>query len=308
MKNISKFFILCAIVMVSLAACKKDKDTGPYYEIEQLSDLDIGLPHQINIMFQVRDKDQVGIAGLTSSDFVVKENGKQVGSESQVAVKPSEAVGIVVKTILLMDNSASIDSVREDIKAAAIALVNQKPDYQQMAILTFSSNAAVLQELTADKRTSTMSTNLHGALVFAGNMMDEPDWEEEFSFEMIKTSNLICFGDGDDTQGLVKASEAISALQGKKVYMLGLGNELDEDAMKQFGEFYPAENIEVLQEVFGSIQADIESTANSYYWLYYQSPKRGGNTHILRLELAGNSNKSKSGYIEAEFNSGTFTD
>jgi len=316
MKHSGIFGLIALAFLLTVVSCKKD-DSGPYYKIIPLSDLEVALPHQVNILYQVVDKAGIGVADLTSADFVIKENGQVVGLESQITVKQSEEVGIKVRTILLLDNSVSIDSVRADIKEAAITLINLKPDYQEIAIMVFSSTATLLQPLTADKQklidainsidksTSTSSTNLYGALVAATKL---PIWSEHFSMDSIRTASLICLSDGDDTQGSMPKQTALDSLKNKRVYMLGLGQDLNITTMKQLGAYYPAKDITKLEEVFKNIHNDIESTANSYYWLYYQSPKRGPNTHKLQLTIKGNSNSGSSSYIETEFSSADFID
>ncbi len=57
---------------------------------------------------------------------------------------------------------------------------------------------------------------------------------------------------------------------------------------------------------FIEIQDDIVAYAKSFYYLYYMSPKRGGNIHSLRLLVKENSNNSSSGYIDGEFSSEGF--
>ncbi len=308
-------YLLFAVIFFSLAACKKDDATEPHYTMELLEDVIIEQPNRVNLFFQITNRNNVGISGKQASDFIVKENGKQVGSESQVSIKPEGTVDVLVKTILLIDNSISLEADLSKIKEAAIALINQKPEYQKIAIYTFSSNPQLVQEMTANRaalitainaiQIGTSSTNLYGALVETGNA---DIWTEHYSIDSIRCGNLICLTDGDDTQGSVTKQAALNALSNKKVYMLGLGNEMDENIMKEFGTFLRAENISKLEDVFMQIQTDIDNTANSFYWLYYQSPKRGDNDHILRVEIDGNVNGSSNSYIEVTFNSRDFTD
>lgn len=304
-------------------ACKKDDPeipgnpsvpSGNWAELKKL-DFSTQLPHQVNIMFHVTDKNGVGIPGKTADDFRVTEDQQQVGSESVVTIKPTDEVDILVRTIILLDNSVSVLENLDQIKTSAIEMVRQKAEYQQMAIWTFSSQPAVIQDMTSDVNLlvdainsielGTSSTNLYGALVHAGNANI---WANNYSIDSIRHGNLICMTDGNDTQGSVTLASALEALDGKTVYMLGLGKELDESIMEQFGDYFSAKEIDELQATFLEIQTQIENTANSYYWLYYQSPKRGNFNHELMLELKKNSNPNDSRFVKADFNSKDFTD
>ncbi len=317
MKNLQRFLMTFAVLAIIFGGCDKDDDNaGPYYTMVKLSDLELELPHQINILFQVTDKNNIGVANLTSDNFQVKEDGLKVGSEGQITITPRNQVAITLKTILLIDISLSVEGVFDDIKTAAKELITQMPDYQQVELQVFSTNPSVVQVLTSDKdllktaidnlKIGTSSTNLYGVLVNAGNT---DIWETEYSTDAIREGNLICFTDGNHTTGNEFTKEqAITALLGKKVYMLGLGNELDQNIMRQLGEFHHAADVTKLKDVFINIQENIENTANSYYWLYYQSPKRGDFDYNLQLEIIGNSNTSPTGYFSDTFNAKYFTD
>jgi hypothetical protein len=310
MTNLKTFILLLLVVPFLFVSCNKDDDdSGPYYELIQL-DLDFEAPYRINILFQVRDNEEVGIAALTADDFLIKEDGSEVGAESGVAITPTESVDIEVKTLLLLDNSKSVADNLNQIKTAAIALVDQAPDYQKMAVYTFSETSTMLLDFSFDKvaiksainsieaETGASTTNLYGALIDASEVSM---WTENFSIESIRTSNLICFTDGDDVAGIHTLQDAQTALVNKTIYMLGLGADLNESNMQSLGTFYSAENIDALSTVFLDIQQDIENTANSYYWLYYDTPKRGSNTYELRVEIRDNSNNSSTGFILKEF-------
>lgn len=317
MKNLQ--LILLAVLIVTAFGCKKEDDAPnpnlTYYAVKQLAPISTQLPNRVNILFRVFDKDDLGIPDLVSEKFIVKENDKVVGSESQVTIVPTEEVDMEIKTVLLLDNSGSVDTDLPQIKEAAIALVNTMKSYQKMMIFTFSSEAELIQELTGNKselisainsiEIGTNSTNLYGSLIRGAS---QDVWNEHFSIDSIRSANLICMTDGDDTQASVTKEAAILALSGKKVYMLGLGQEMDANIMAELGEFYSATDISALEGIFADIQGNIERNANSYYWLHYDSPKRGDNYHTLRLEIKNNSNTDTNSFIETKFNSASFTD
>lgn len=305
------YFLSLAIIAINLSSCSTIE---PDYYITKL-DFSIERPHQINILFHVYDDNGNGVPGLESEDFLITEDNKEIGLESDVKIKPTTEVQIKVKTVLLLDNSTSIDNELDKLKDAAIALIKQMPDYQEISIFVFSSNIDRLTNFTSDKDKlikaiesigiGSSSTNLFGALATIGYM---DFWVQNFSIDSIRSSNLICFTDGDDTQGSVQLKTALNALNEKKVFMVGLGEDLNRNTLMQFGDFYPASNIRKLKNVFLGVQTSIENYARSFYWLYYQSPKRGNFDHTLRIGLKNNQNTSSSGTIEARFNSKYFSD
>lgn len=307
MKTLKKIGLLLLVLSMVTTSCKKDDDDGPWYELVKL-DISREPDYRINILFQVQDDRGIGVAGLESKDFIATEDGKEV-TESELLIKPKKQIPIEVKTILLLDNSNSVKEVLDQIKEAAVTLVNNKPDYQKMMVYTFAEDYVQVQDLTADKATliaaiesitiseQPQTTNLYGALVKASEI---DIWDSNYSMTEIRETNLICFTDGDDAADLVTLQDAKTALQDKRVYMLGLGQDLTPDIMKQLGIFYNAEDISKLEEVFLGIQSDIVNTANSYYWLYYDTAKRGDKQYTLRLNVRDNSNGS--GFVEALFN------
>lgn len=319
MKRKIRLFSIIALSLLSLQACRKDEvveqpiDKDNFYRIAAL-DFTTSIPHQVNILLQVTDYDQIGVDKLTVGSFSVKENGKEVGSEASATLAPFGDIPSSIRTVLLLDVSISVQNNLEQIKTAAKALINQKPDFQEFAILTFSSNPEMIRDFTTDAsllnsaiddiEIGTSSTNLYGAIIEAAAKLQD----SYYSVQEIKVSNMIVLTDGDDTQASSTLADAIAAVEGRDVYMLGLGAEMNQETMKKLGQFHLAENIAELENTFIEVQQNIERTANSVYWIYYQTPKRGDNEHQLTVEVVGNSNTSSSAVLKNTFNSGIFGD
>ena len=144
------------------------------------------------------------------------------------------------------------------------------------------------------------STNLYGAVIEGVSQ-----WEDVYSTNRVQQGFLVLFTDGSDTQGSRTLQEAINARGGKKVYALGLGDEIDRSVLEEIGNagFIPATNIGQLATKFADIQSEIALAANSFYWLHYMSPKRGDKDHTLKLIIKGNKEDS---YITGGFNSAEF--
>jgi hypothetical protein len=93
-------------------------------------------PCFVNIMFQVTDMQNEGIDTLQTDDFEVLEDGEPVSpSESAMHIRKRETVPYDLKTVLMLDNSTSIGDDLDQVKQAAIALVNNITDQQEIAIL-----------------------------------------------------------------------------------------------------------------------------------------------------------------------------
>ncbi len=314
--QIASTIILLLIVTITQNSCKKDDsspDTSSSYILKEHL-LETELPCFVNIMFEVTNADGKGVPNLVTSNFEVHEDGQTVSpTESAMTVKNKDGVAYNVKTVLLLDNSASVGTNLNDIKNAAINLVNNIVSQQEIAIYVFSEEAILLQDFTSDIQTLTAAinsislgyatTNLYGSIETGVSR-----WEDFYSTQAIEQGFLIVITDGSDTQGSSTLQEALEAISDKKVYSVGLGSEQDVTAMKQIGTagYYSLENYSELSDKFTEIQDEIISYANSFYYLYYMSPKRGNNTHSIRLSVKGNSNGSSNASIQGEFSSNGF--
>ena len=309
-------FSLSLIILLSFNSCKKDDNSPVDYKNYILTEhlIESELPCFVNVMFEVSDAEGKGVPNLVTSDFVVQEDGQAVSpTESAMAVKNKDGVAYNVKTVLLLDNSASVGSNLNDIKNAAINLVGDIVNQQEIAIYVFSEEAVLLQDFTSDIPTLTSAinsialgyatTNLYGSIQTGVSR-----WEDFYSTLGIEQGFLIVITDGSDTQGSSTLQDALEAIGEKKVYTVGLGSEQDENALKQLGTagYYSLENYSELSDKFGEIQDEIISYANSFYYLYYMSPKRGNKTHSLKLSVKDNVNNSSKANIIGDFNSDGF--
>ena len=89
---------------------------------------------------------------------------------------------------------------------------------------------------------------------------------------------------------------------------VGLGNDINPAVMQQIGNagFYPASDASELTESFQTIQENIIKFTESFYWLNYITPKRGNNTHTLRVSLRENLNTTATKSFSTQFNSSGF--
>ncbi len=308
---------LAFVIMLINNSCKKD-DSTPSGENKKYALtkhlLETELPCFVNIMFEVTDSDGRGVPNLVTSDFIVEEDGQPVSpTESAMTVKNKDGIAYRVKTVLMLDNSASVGSNLNEIKSSAINLVNNIVSQQEIAIYVFSEEAVMLQDFTSDINTLTTAinsislgyatTNLYGSIKTGVSR-----WDDFYSTQAIEQGFLIVITDGSDTQGSSTLQSALDEIGDKKVYTVGLGSEQDENALQQLGTagYYSLENFSELSDQFKEIQDEIISYANSFYYLYYMSPKRGDNIHSLKLSVKDNVSFSANANIVGEFSSSGF--
>ena len=296
-------------------SCNKDDETSndPYFAISKFL-VEEKVPNKVNILFQVFDEKGKGVTDLNTDDFTVLEDNKAISlSESEMTIIKNGEIDYEINTVLLIDNSKSIGDNLNIIKNSAKKLIDRIKTNQNIAIYSFSENAILLQDFTNDINElysaidkielGASSTNLHGALVTGLERL-----EVFYSLEIIKESALIVFTDGEDTQASTSLEEVIEKRQNKKIYALGLGSEINETTLKEIANaaYYYAEDINQLEDLFSNIQDEILKYINSFYCLYYQSPKRGNSEHTIELKINANSNNSETNKIKDIFNSKYF--
>jgi len=84
------------------------------------------LPCYVHVMFQVIDLNGKGIDYLTQNDFEILEDGEPISlSESQIEIKKREAVPYKLKTVIMLDNSTSLQNNIEEIRNAAKSFIEK---------------------------------------------------------------------------------------------------------------------------------------------------------------------------------------
>ena len=259
-------------------------------------------PSFVNILFQVIDSDNWGVTSLTTEHFEVREDDQVVSpTESAMRVQKREAIPhrFKLKTVLMLDTSTSVKEHLEQIKQAAIILVENMAEEQEIALYEFSEKPVLLQDFTGDVAALTKAireirlgfptTNLYGSIITGTRR-----WADIFTTSEVQQGFLVILTDGSDTQGSYTLSEALSARGNKNIYTIGLGNEIDPEVLKELGNagFFQIADVsklaDQLAERFIEIQKRIVSFADSFYWLRYLSPRRGDRERTLALSVKGN--------------------
>jgi hypothetical protein len=275
-------------------------------------------PNIVKILFQVVDLENKGVTNLTIDNFRFFEDGTGVDAfESRLQVTKRSDNLFKLNTMLMLDNSSSVS---EDdpanlsaIKNIAYDFVNNMINQQEISIYKFSSQVEMVLNYTDITNRANItnavnsiglgarSTDLYGAVIEGSSKLVE-SYEEE-----IVQSFMVVITDGEDTQGSHTYAAAYDATIEKNVYTIGLGSAINLEVLYLLGNrgFYRIDESTSLTSVVTGIQNDITQLANSFYWLEYESPKRGNSEHSLLLYIANNEIHS---ILEGTYTSANFFD
>ncbi|MBK8563001.1 MAG: VWA domain-containing protein [Saprospiraceae bacterium] len=326
MKSIStlaKFAVL--FLFIAAAGCKKDDDSLPtdltkFYRMKTFEVGVVPKERMVQVLFQVTDYDGKGVSSLKKEDFIVTENKGSIDSEADLRVGIS-SIPFELKTVLLLDITRSVEGMVPQIKAAARSLVEMKLPEQQIAIYTFDSETKLVQGFTKNKtellaaieslpETGLVnSTNLYGAVIDVADL-----WEDNYSIDGIVDGSLVIFTDGrHNASQTITLPDALDALGSRRAYVAALASpDLDESALKNLARvpdrYFKADDTAGLEQMFTSIQSEIQSLSNSIYFLYYQSPISDPTPfqNELVIKIKDNLNNASDGHLEEYFNSEGF--
>lgn len=271
-------------------------------------------PSFVNVMFSVTDQNNKGVDYLDNDDFEVEENANKISSSEFFRyVKKINQIPSKQKTVILLDKSFSVKDVLPQIKQAALKLINKIADNQQVAIYTFDDSTVLISDFTNDKavleakineiQVGFNSTNLNGSIITGLSRI-----QNKYTLDGIEEGYLVVLTDGDDQSAINTIEEVITARGNKKVFMVGLGEDLNEDKLNQIaypGNYINAVKADDLEGKFEQITLDMLRFSNSFYWLNYMSPKRN-NTHTLTVKAKGNTNTASNGKINEDFSANGF--
>lgn len=281
-------------------------------------------PCFVNSIFQLTDLSGRGLNfapelfEFDNTVFEVREDsGPLSPTESFLQVAKFAEVPAKIRTVLLLDNSASVGLSILKIRDAAKQLVASLLPQQEVALYSFSGDVILLQDFTADVdllkaaidrlTLGSATTDLYGAIY---DTLDR--WTESYSLNGIETGFLVLLTDGSDTTGRRTRQEVLAKRdnEGKRIFAIGLGAEADTASLSMLGNasYQPVSAIDQLSETFSAIQGQIEDAANSFYWVNYASPKRGNAVRSLQISLRGNLNGGAGSSLTQTFNSNGFSD
>ena len=277
-----------------------------------LNKIETLIPNNVKITFQVVDLNGIGVNALKVNDFEIFEDYQPLSkTESELTILNHPTVDNQIRTVLMLDNSTSVESDTSKIKSAARAVSKGIRPNQQIAIYQFSDKIDLLQDFTNDANllvnaintkysTGIKSTDFYGAVVFGTSM-----WTDLFSIEKFIQGCLVIISDGNDTQGSSSLANAMNAVHNKLVFTIGLGSELQPEILNKLGtggSFRIGQENEITKQ-FVIMEQSLIKTANSFYDLSYKSPKRGNGNHSLKIRIVGNQFKGNLSNIITTFSS-----
>jgi hypothetical protein len=274
----------------------------------------VDLPGRVSVLVRAFGPGGVPVAGLEAIDFELSENGVAVSpTESQQQFLPRPKA-YRAYSHLLLDLSSSIASspgaLQAEIDAAKayVDVVTQDPaafvaiswffgisdivpaevsqtigGFPVLVPLGFSNDKARLYE-ALDNATQVEvfddSTNLYGAVIAAAGVLQEAaaDAVAAGQIEFVSKA-LVTFTDGShNANGLTLASAQAALTQDIEAFSIGVGNEINPNALKTLGPDGNAfaNDLSGLTAAFQQIAGNLSNAANSYYLVGYISPKNDG--------------------------------
>jgi hypothetical protein len=309
-KTIRVLFTISTLFLL-FAGCGKDSG-GNGIEME-LIETNTELPAKIRLFFRVDLGENELFTTLSQSDFEIYEDNSLISTlESQAQIQ-NESGDYLYSSVLLLDLSASVLQSTElpRVKDAAVSFVeNVMPDTdeegygsREMAVFWFDGEADihVLEPFNTNRDdiisaiygvdeniSIDASTNLNGAVIQGLTVLEARLSEMTLDPNLSTAGSMVIFTDGTDQAGREPASAALSAIRSLNsqysVFTIGLGDEIDETMLRNFGPdgFELAPNSFGLNAAFLEVAKRVESAAGSFYVLEYCSPKRSGE-HTIKL-------------------------
>jgi len=214
---------------------------------------------QVSMVVEVRN-----VEGFDPSELVVTEGGSIINDiEVDVDSQTSVEVGIV----LAIDISLSMQNgPLEAAKEAAIEFVNSKADLDSIALVTFSSEVAVVVPFTTTARTVTQAiadlsptgnTSFYDAVVVSADLYDRSELQP----------HMIVLTDGADDGSTASLEEAIAAAEANEVRVFGIalesdafqGGPLQDLAVSTNGLYLSTTDTAELSSLYSQIQRELNN-------------------------------------------------
>ncbi len=295
------------------------------------------LPGKISIFFKVSDNDGNPVPGLTASEFIIYEQGRNDDcfntistSESLARISPNSQI-FNNSTLLVLDLSNSVlSSSLAELKSASISFIdNVMPtngqDSFKMAIYWFDgeNELHLLNPLTTSKQELTSaiegitndisndpSTDLYGAVIKATDIAEDLVQESDVN-SIIGAASVVVFTDGTDQASRFTEDAALQKVNDASpnisFFSIGLGSEIDTQVLTEIGKTFNvfAGNEQELETTFNDISFRVSQQANSFYLFEYCSPKRDGSgENNLAIQVTQG---SRQGAVQTKFDAEGFT-
>jgi len=280
-----------------------------------LNKIETSVPHNVKTIFQVVDLAGTGVDTLNLSNFEIFEDFLPLSkTETELSIVNHPTITNQIRTVLMLDNSTSIQGDIDKIRTSAKAIVNGIRPNQEIAVFEFSDRVYLLQDFTNNVASllnaidnnftlGVKTTDFYGAVEYGTSL-----WNDELSITKILQGCMVIISDGNDTQGSSSLANAMHAVHNKLVFTIGLGSEIQPEILNAIGtagSFRIGQENEITKQ-FASMEQLLIKSANSFYDLSYKSPKRGSDNHTLQIRIIDNQFTGDRSSILTTFSSSNF--
>lgn len=302
------------LLMLPIAACGGPEDVDPFsspcsgLQVD-LMDSAIAPPANVAALVRISDCDGAPLGvQLPAASFALTEDGREPADfEGAYKVRIAEAQS-ATNVAIVLDLSGSIvrGGLRDAMIDGARSLVKGLPGRHAIGVYGFDGRPelvrfsgftenrdATVEALEAARGVEVVddSTNLHGAIVGALDVLDEATGP----------GAMVLFTDGDDRAARVSSSEVDERLDETShlTFAIGLGTDLEDYG--RHGSAY-AEDADAIADAFDAITAGLRAYTEATYVVSHCSPARAG-SHVLDISV---SLDDRTGSTELEFDAEGF--
>ncbi|MSP71172.1 MAG: VWA domain-containing protein [Myxococcales bacterium] len=257
--------------------------------------LEVGAPRfvargEIELQLEVLDP-RTGrpLDGFGAEHLRFSENGQDLGAETLFDIGRAQALEVVL--VLDLSQSMAAAGAVDPLRRAAQTLVDALPAGARLGVVEFATEARTTQVLTTDtgelknaleaatppEDRAGRFTNLWGAVKQATTLFSETTEPP--------ARVVFVFSDGRDNVAEIEFEAAKSAVvnAGAMVYAVGLGAELDADALTELaGTTRYTETTD--PDALTSLFADVGARIGEVLTVRYTTPKAHG-THLLGVQV-----------------------
>lgn len=239
-----------------------------------ISQIDKSKFPEIRVYVSVVDQKGNPVSNLKESDFILKEDGTKVN----FTLPAAEISQNGFTTVLVIDRSGSMqdEGKMDAAKQAAITYIDLLSPQDNMAILTFSSDAKVVQDLTVDKdilkaKVGTIVTESNTAL------LDGISRGTDLLLPVNGRKAIILLSDGGENASRINRNDLMTKVRdaGFSVFCIGLGQgQIDADFLQKLasdsgGKMFLSPSPADLTSFYTLIHTQVSGE----YKLVYNSPK-----------------------------------
>ncbi len=286
---------------------------GRYFEFNKYL-FKANKPGYLNMVFSVSDTANEGIDYLTEDNFIVSEDNIAISPSSTFQnLRTNRDSRTLLKTTLLLDNSGQMAPFLDQLKESANKFAQSIAEYQSMAVYAYSDSAVLMKDFSNNKlileywigkiKTGSDSSKLFNSIIKPLN-----NWEDTYNPLIASQGSLIVFSGGNDQEGENALAEVLLTIGEKRVYVISLDENSDSIDLRKIantGKYFSIDNMNKLDAVFASIQADMIKFSNSIYSLSYMTSKTEGN-HEVEVSIRENANTGTSAFLKGSFDASGF--